>query len=30
MTHHNPDRPGPPPSAEQGPVLYRKRDRSRT
>ena len=27
MTHHNPDRPGPPPSAEEGPVLYEKRDR---
>ena len=27
MTHHNPDRPGPPPSAEKGPVLYEKRDR---
>jgi enoyl-CoA hydratase/carnithine racemase len=27
MTHHNPDRPGPPPSATDGPVLYEKRDR---
>ncbi|MGH2922785.1 MAG: enoyl-CoA hydratase/isomerase family protein [Solirubrobacterales bacterium] len=27
MTHHNPDRPGPPPSASDGPVLYDKRDR---
>jgi enoyl-CoA hydratase/carnithine racemase len=25
--HHNPDRPGPPPSADEGPVLYEKRDR---
>jgi enoyl-CoA hydratase/carnithine racemase len=25
--HHNPDRPGPPPSPDQGPVLYEKRDR---
>jgi enoyl-CoA hydratase/carnithine racemase len=25
--HHNPERPGPPPSADQGPVLYEKRDR---
>ena len=27
MTHHNPERPGPPPSAEEGVVLYDKRDR---
>jgi enoyl-CoA hydratase/carnithine racemase len=27
MTHHNPERPGPPPSADQGVVLYEKRDR---
>jgi len=27
MAHHNPDRPGPPPSATEGPVLYEKRDR---
>jgi enoyl-CoA hydratase/carnithine racemase len=27
MTHHNPERPGPPPSAEEGVVLYEKRDR---
>jgi enoyl-CoA hydratase/carnithine racemase len=27
MTHHNPERPGPPPSADEGPVLYEKRDR---
>ncbi len=27
MSHHNPDRPGPPPAAEEGPVLYEKRDR---
>jgi enoyl-CoA hydratase/carnithine racemase len=25
--HHNPERPGPPPSAEDGVVLYEKRDR---
>jgi enoyl-CoA hydratase/carnithine racemase len=25
--HHNPAEPGPPPSAEEGPVLYEKRDR---
>jgi enoyl-CoA hydratase/carnithine racemase len=25
--HHNPDRPGPPPSPDQGPMLYEKRDR---
>jgi enoyl-CoA hydratase/carnithine racemase len=25
--HHNPDRPGPPPSADEGVVLYEKRDR---
>jgi enoyl-CoA hydratase/carnithine racemase len=25
--HHNPERPGPPPAADQGPVLYEKRDR---
>src|SRR5436190_11114788 len=27
MTHHNPDRPGPPPPADEGVVLYEKRDR---
>jgi enoyl-CoA hydratase/carnithine racemase len=27
MTHHNPDKPGPPPSADEGVVLYEKRDR---
>src|SRR5215216_5347778 len=27
MTHHNPERPGPPPSAEESVVLYEKRDR---
>jgi len=27
MTHHNPERPGPPPSADHGVVLYEKRDR---
>jgi enoyl-CoA hydratase/carnithine racemase len=27
MTHHNPERPGPPPSADEGAVLYEKRDR---
>ena len=27
MTHHNPERPGPPPSADEGVVLYRKSDR---
>ncbi len=27
MTHHNPDQPGPPPSADEGVVLYEKRDR---
>jgi enoyl-CoA hydratase/carnithine racemase len=27
MAHHNPDRPGPPPSADEGVVLYEKRDR---
>jgi enoyl-CoA hydratase/carnithine racemase len=27
MTHHNPERPGPPPSADDGVVLYEKRDR---
>jgi enoyl-CoA hydratase/carnithine racemase len=27
MTHHNPERPGPPPPADEGPVLYEKRDR---
>ena len=27
MTHHNPERPGPPPAADEGPVLYEKRDR---
>jgi enoyl-CoA hydratase/carnithine racemase len=27
MTHHNPERPGPPPSADEGVVLYDKRDR---
>jgi enoyl-CoA hydratase/carnithine racemase len=26
MTHHNPERPGPPPSADEGVVLYEKRD----
>jgi enoyl-CoA hydratase/carnithine racemase len=26
MTHHNPEVPGPPPSADQGAVLYEKRD----
>ena len=26
MTHHNPDEPGPPPSADEGAVLYEKRD----
>jgi enoyl-CoA hydratase/carnithine racemase len=25
--HHNPEKPGPPPSADQGVVLYEKRDR---
>lgn len=25
--HHNPDRPGPPPAADEGPVIYEKRDR---
>jgi enoyl-CoA hydratase/carnithine racemase len=25
--HHNPERPGPPPAADEGPVLYEKRDR---
>ena len=25
--HHNPERPGPPPSADEGVVLYEKRDR---
>jgi enoyl-CoA hydratase/carnithine racemase len=25
--HHNPAEPGPPPSADEGPVLYEKRDR---
>jgi enoyl-CoA hydratase/carnithine racemase len=25
--HHNPEKPGPPPSADKGPVLYEKRDR---
>jgi enoyl-CoA hydratase/carnithine racemase len=25
--HHNPKRPGPPPSADEGVVLYEKRDR---
>src|SRR4029453_6332814 len=27
MTNHNPDQPGPPPSADEGVVLYEKRDR---
>src|SRR3954451_7950129 len=27
MDHHNPERPGPPPSADEGVVLYEKRDR---
>jgi enoyl-CoA hydratase/carnithine racemase len=27
MTHHNPEKPGPPPSADEGVVLYEKRDR---
>ena len=27
MTHHNPERPGPPPSPDKGVVLYEKRDR---
>jgi enoyl-CoA hydratase/carnithine racemase len=27
MTHHNPAEPGPPPPADEGPVLYEKRDR---
>ena len=27
MTHHNPERPGPPPNATEGAVLYEKRDR---
>jgi enoyl-CoA hydratase/carnithine racemase len=27
LTHHNPDKPGPPPSADEGVVLYEKRDR---
>jgi enoyl-CoA hydratase/carnithine racemase len=27
MTHHNPETPGPPPSADEGVVLYEKRDR---
>jgi enoyl-CoA hydratase/carnithine racemase len=27
MAHHNPERPGPPPRADQGVVLYEKRDR---
>jgi enoyl-CoA hydratase/carnithine racemase len=27
MAHHNPDRPGPPPSPDEGAVLYEKRDR---
>jgi enoyl-CoA hydratase/carnithine racemase len=27
MTHHNPERPGPPPSADEGVVLYEKCDR---
>jgi enoyl-CoA hydratase/carnithine racemase len=27
MTHHNPEQPGPPPSADEGVVLYEKRDR---
>jgi enoyl-CoA hydratase/carnithine racemase len=25
--HHNPEKPGPPPSGDDGPVLYEKRDR---
>src|SRR3954462_2020886 len=27
MSHHNPAKPGPPPSADEGVVLYEKRDR---
>src|SRR6266496_1821036 len=27
MSHHNPDKPGPPPSADEGVVLYEKCDR---
>ena len=27
MAHHNPSEPGPPPSADEGVVLYEKRDR---
>src|SRR5918996_5927822 len=27
MAHHNPERPGPPPSADEGVVLYEKSDR---
>ena len=27
MMHHNPEKPGPPPSADEGVVLYEKRDR---
>jgi enoyl-CoA hydratase/carnithine racemase len=27
LTHHNPEKPGPPPTADEGPVLYEKRDR---
>src|SRR3954453_13173132 len=27
VMHHNPERPGPPPSADDGAVLYEKRDR---
>ncbi|HMA27418.1 MAG: enoyl-CoA hydratase/isomerase family protein [Solirubrobacterales bacterium] len=27
MTHHNPEQPGPPPSADEGVVLYEKRNR---
>jgi enoyl-CoA hydratase/carnithine racemase len=27
MPHHNPEKPGPPPSADEGVVLYEKRDR---
>jgi enoyl-CoA hydratase/carnithine racemase len=27
LTHHNPEKPGPPPSADEGAVLYEKRDR---
>jgi enoyl-CoA hydratase/carnithine racemase len=27
MAHHNPERPGPPPRADEGVVLYEKRDR---